>query len=220
MARIDRQLCLLVEDQAATRAWLAEAIGQALGNPHVAAFATLRAARQWIATRGEEAPFPWLALVDIGLPDGRGIDIVRDLAVRSPETRSVVATIYGDDAHLMEAITAGAAGYILKEEDREHIVAALQRIERDEPPLSPSIARRMLAHFRTPHPAPDNADGLSARETETLALIAQGLTVAETAARLGLTANTVAGYVKIIYQKLGVSSRAAATREAVRRGLA
>ena len=217
---VDTRLCLLVEDQPATRSWLAAAIRQAFDVAAIVEHGTVKDALRWIADREGQGGYPWLAVVDLGLPDGQGIDIVRALGAASPQTRCVVATIYSDDAHLIEAISAGAQGYILKEEDRDRIVATLQRIERDEPPLSPSIARRILALFRGPVlPLNDDA-GLSARETQTLALIARGLTVAETAAQLGLTTNTVAGYVKLIYQKLGVSNRAEATREAMRRGLA
>lgn len=220
MRNVDRNLCLLVEDQPATRRWMAEAIVEAVGANIIVEQASLKAARQWLAGLGSESAYPWLAVIDIGLPDGRGIDIVRELAATSPQTRAVVATIYGDDAHLMEAITAGAQGYILKEDDRDRIVVTLRRIEGDEPPLSPSIARRMLDHFRNQPATAQAPSDLSARETETLALIARGLTVSEAAGQLGLTANTVAGYVKVIYQKLGISTRAEAACEAMRRGLA
>src|SRR3546814_13759091 len=81
------------------------------------------------------------------------------------------------------------------------MVGTLRRIESDEPPLSPSIARRMLDHFRDQSVVAPALVDLSARETETLALIASGLTVAEAARQLDLTANTVASYVKVIYQK-------------------
>ncbi len=220
---VDTQLCLLVEDQPATRTWLAGAIRQAFDVATIVEHATVKDARRWISERGGQGAFPWLAVIDLGLPDGQGIDIVRALGTASPQTRCVVATIYSDDAHLIEAISAGAHGYILKEEDRDRIVETLRRIERDEPPLSPSIARRILSLLRGPMAAlrdEDDEAGLSARETQTLALIARGLTVAEAATQLGLTNNTVAGYVKLIYQKLGVSNRAEATREAIRRGLA
>jgi len=218
---VDTQLCLLVEDQSATRTWLAEAIRQAFAGQTIVEHATVKDAQRWIAEQRARGVYPWLAVLDLGLPDGRGIEIVAALGAASPETRCVVATIYSDDAHLIEAIGAGAQGYILKEEDRDRIVATLRRIERDEPPLSPSVARRILSLFRGPAASSRDDDaGLSARETQTLALIARGLTVAEAAAQLGLTTNTVAGYVKLIYQKLGVSNRAEATREAIRRGLA
>ncbi len=133
---------------------------------------------------------------------------------------AVVATIYSDDAHVFDAISAGARGYILKDEDEISLVQYLKRIERGEPPLAPSIAHRILAHFRSAAPTRPDEARLTGREIETLSLIARGLTVSEAAARLGLTSQTVASYVKVIYQKLNVTSRAQATREAIRRGLA
>src|SRR5690606_24228873 len=172
------------------------------------------------AIEGRQSPFA-LAVVDLGLPDGSGVDIVRRLAGDMPTTLCVVATIYDDDAHLFEAIAAGAQGYVLKDEDASRVVALLGRIESGEPPLSPSIARRILGHFRGVGPVPVEDDAaLSARETEVLTLIAKGLTVAETARMIGLKPQTVASYLKTIYSKLNVSSRAEATLEAVRRGLA
>lgn len=212
--------CLLVEDQATTREWMHDVIGRAFPGVTIVSYPNLKSARIWLSTLAEGGPGPWLAVIDIGLPDGSGISLIRVLAERFPPTRRIVATIYSDDAHLLEAISAGAEGYILKEEEPDRIVATLQRIERDEPPLSPSIARRMLTHFgAAPQPA-NGAEELTGREVETLTLLARGLTIAEAAAQLGLKPHTVASYVKIIYQKLNISSRAEATREAIQRGLA
>ena len=209
--------CLLVEDVPATRDWLTAALASAFPGVAVEAHSTVRAAQQAIDRR--DAPFA-LAVVDLGLPDGSGVDLVRRLARDMPTTLCVVATIYDDDAHLFEAIAAGAQGYVLKDEDASRVATLLGRIESGEPPLSPSIARRILGHFRGagPLPAEDDAS-LSARETEVLTLVAKGLTVAETAGMIGLKPQTVASYLKTIYSKLNVSTRAEATLEAVRRGL-
>jgi DNA-binding NarL/FixJ family response regulator len=210
------RLCLLIEDQPRTRDWMLAVLASAFPDLRVETAGTLKAAHSWLDRHG--AGF-WLAIVDIGLPDGSGIDIVRRLQREHPAVLPVVATIYDDDAHLFEAIAAGARGYVLKDEEADLLVNYLRRIERGEPPLSPSIAHRMLSHFRAPTVVEDEA-GLSPRETEVLTLLARGLTVSEAAARLGLQPQTVASYVKVIYQKLCVTSRAEATREAVRRGLA
>ncbi|UYO01187.1 MAG: response regulator transcription factor [Devosia sp.] len=209
--------CLLIEDQPTTRDWMLAVLARAFPGIVVETVGTRKAAMAWL---DKGAPDLWLAVVDLGLPDGSGIDIVKRLQQEFPQVLPVVATIYDDDAHLFEAISVGARGYVLKDEEADLLVGYLQRIERGEPPLSPSIALRMLSHFRAPASVPDDDAGLSPRETEVLTLLARGLTVAEAARRLGLQPQTVASYVKVIYQKLCVSSRAEATREAIRRGLA
>jgi DNA-binding NarL/FixJ family response regulator len=210
--------CLLVEDVAETRNWLEGVLGDAFEGIAVVACDSLRAAEQ--AIRMQATPFD-LAIIDLGLPDGSGLDLVGKLRQTAPNTVCVVATIYDDDGHLFDALAAGAQGYILKDEDAEMVGALLLRIGRGEPPLSPSIARRILAHFLGGGRvvAVDDA-GLTARETEVLTLIAKGLTVGEAARMLALKPQTVASYVKTIYSKLNVSTRAEATLEAVRRGLA
>lgn len=210
------RICLLIEDQPRTREWMLTVLAAAFPDLRIETAGTLKSAHAWL---DRHAASLWLAIIDIGLPDGSGVDIVRRLHRDHPEVLPVVATIYDDDAHLFEAIAAGARGYVLKDEEADLLVNYLRRIERGEPPLSPSIAHRMLSHFRAPARARDEA-GLSPRETEVLTLLARGMTVSEAAARLGLQPQTVASYVKVIYQKLCVSSRAEATREAIRRGLA
>jgi len=209
--------CLLVEDQPTTREWMRGVLQRAFPGIEIATTASLKATHAWLDRNGEGL---WLAILDLGLPDGSGIDIVRRLQADFPTVLPVVATIYDDETHLFDAIAAGARGYVLKDEEADFLVGYLQRIERGEPPLSPSIALRMLAHFRAPAARRDDEAGLSPRETEVLTLLARGLTVAEAARRLGLQPQTVASYVKVIYQKLCISSRAEATREAIRRGLA
>lgn len=210
------RLCVLIEDQPSTRDWMLSVLRTAFPDIAVETAATFKAANAWLDRHAENL---WLAIIDIGLPDGSGVDIVRRLSRDYPHVLPVVATIYDDDAHLFDAIAAGARGYVLKDEEAGLLVNYLRRIEQGEPPLSPSIAHRMLAHFRAPARERDDA-GLSPRETEVLTLLARGLTVAEAAARLGLQPQTVASYVKVIYQKLCITSRAEATREAMRRGLA
>jgi DNA-binding NarL/FixJ family response regulator len=216
-------VCLLVEDQAQARGHLAAVLAKAFTACEVVAVGSLREARSWLDGRARDSSAVrlLLALIDLGLPDGCGVELVRELAAAEPDVPSVIMTIYGDDAHLFDALAAGARGYLLKEDEPELHAEILRRIERDEPPLSPKIARRLMAHFGKPAEAAkaDPPAALTSRERETLALLARGLTVAEAAAKLGLSAQTVAGYVKVIYQKLRVSNRAQVTREAVKLGL-
>jgi DNA-binding NarL/FixJ family response regulator len=144
------------------------------------------------------------------------------MAERLPHAAPVVATVHDDDEHLFEAITAGAQGYLVKSQEATALAARLRRIDDGEPPLSPSIARRIMAHFRDQareeKPLPPETD-LTPRELEVLTLLAKGSRVAEAAQRLGLTEQTVATYVKLIYRKLRISSRAEAALAAARRGL-
>ena len=166
-----------------------------------------------------------LALVDLGLPDGSGVDVVTKLRDMQPDAQSVVVTIHDDDEHLFPALQAGAFGYILKEQARELITEQLQRISQGEPPLSPSIARRVMAYFSAkakPQAASANAMpqvNLTDRESEVLLRVAKGYTLPEIGVQLGLSRHTIADYVKQIYRKLNVSSRAEAALEAQRLGL-
>lgn len=212
-------LCLVVEDQAAMAEALKQTVLAAFPKTEVVLKPNLQESQAWLSQKSKSTPLD-LALVDLGLPDGSGVHLIRQIAEKEPQARSVVVTIYDDDAYLFEALSAGAHGYLLKEEEPALLVETLKRLKRDEPPLSPAIARRLLSHFQAPSEKPEPvASDLSPRERETLTLIAKGLTVAEAAKQMGLSAQTVAGYVKIVYQKLHVSNRVEATRVAIRRGL-
>ena len=215
---------VVVEDQADTCNWLVAAVGEAFRDLPIVTFATLHEAVAWLRGRADEdRAIPTLALVDLVLPDGSGAELIRELADSHPAATPIVISIYDDDAHLFDAIAAGAKGYLLKDERPERLVQTLRLIEQGEPPLSPSIARRMMAYFHNRAPA-HVGDGahevlLTTREKEVLALLGRGLRLSEAATHLGLTRHTVAGYVKILYSKLNISSRAQAAVEAMKRGL-
>ena len=211
---------LVVEDLDEPRRWLAELLPEALpGVREVDCAANLAAARACITQHRYG-----LALVDWGLPDGDGGQLIEQLTVSSPQTVVIVATIHDDDAHVFPALRAGASGYILKSQPAEVVKAQLRRIEQGEPALSPSIAARVLRHFHEAVPLPSvavtaPAAQLTDREVDVLRLIAKGYKAAEVAQLLALSSHTVTGYVRDIYRKLGISSRAEATLEAARRGL-
>lgn len=252
---------LIVEDLPESRTALARLLSQVLPDLPVCEASTRAQAESLIRSRTIE-----LALIDFGLPDGSGLDVLRFLHANQPEARAVVVTMFDDDAHLFPALQAGAFGYVLKDRPEVELVAQLRRIQEGEPPLSSSIARRMLQHFmalkgqsasqtdsqgntvkwgrrltdlgsspptdpqdlaRYLNPQVNNRPGmveepeivLTERETEVLQRVGKGYTLPEIAQQLGLSRHTVADYVKQIYRKLDISSRAEAALEAARRGL-
>ena len=211
-------IALVVEDQAEVRAGLVERLLAVFPDFRIVETASIRTARQWLDETTEAEQLN-IALVDLGLPDGNGVEVVAMLARRCPAAIPVVATVYDDDNHLFDALSAGAQGYILKDANDADLEASLRAIARGEPALSPSIAQRILRHFHQ-RPATRVDDGiLTARESEVLGWLGRGLTVRETARKLGLTEHTTASYVKLIYSKLNISKRAEAALEAQRRGL-
>lgn len=208
---------LVVEDLPEIRAWLAQVARTAFPDLEVVTAARCEEGLAAVARERFD-----LALVDLGLPDGSGIEVVRALHQGQPDAVSVVVTIYDDDEHLFPALQAGAFGYLLKEQPQEALVAQLLRIASGEPPLSPSIARRVLSFFgrQAPPPvAPQEEVRLTERETEVLQRVAKGYTLPEIAQQLGLSRHTIGDYIKQVYRKLDVSSRAEAALEAARRGL-
>jgi DNA-binding NarL/FixJ family response regulator len=207
---VDR--ALVIDDLPASRDWLAQALREAF--PEITlAFAGSIAEAMPLLDRA-----PPLALIDLGLPDGSGVRLIERLHRDSPDTLCVVATVFDDDAHLFPALRAGAQGYVLKDQPPSALAEMLRGIAAGQPPLSPSIARRLLRHFQPSPSTPD--DGvLTARETDVLRLAAKGYTTQLIADAFSLSRHTVCGYLKDIYRKLSVSSRAEATLEAARRGL-
>ena len=212
---------LLLEDLPEIRAWLRSLVEQVFPDAQVSEAARIHDALELVSAVKFD-----LALIDLGLPDGSGVDVVTKLRDTQPEAQSVVVTIHDDDEHLFPALQAGAFGYILKEQPRELITEQLQRISQGEPPLSPSIARRVMAYFtsakaRLPDPSLNALPNVSLteRESEVLLRVAKGYTLPEIGVQLGLSRHTIADYVKQIYRKLNVSSRAEAALEAQRLGL-
>ena len=203
---------LIVEDLPDARDWLIAVMSDAFPGIRIETAGSLAAARSSIG-----AQLPDVALIDIGLPDGSGIDLIGDLNREHPQVMSIVTSVFDDDTHLFAALGAGASGYLLKDQSRDDLTAMLQRIAHGEPPLSPAIARRLLGFFG-PKETVDDVH-LTSRERDVLALIAKGYTTAKVAEYLNITRNTASGYVKVIYRKLNISSRAEAALEASRRGI-
>ncbi|MBN8503735.1 MAG: response regulator transcription factor [Burkholderiales bacterium] len=209
---------LLLEDIPEIRSWLKTLVQQVFPRSTVVECSRVSDALAAIPRQRFE-----LALIDLGLPDGSGVAVVEALRDQQPEAQSVIVTIHDDDEHLFPALQAGAFGYLLKEQARELLVEQLQRISQGEPPLSPSIARKVIAYFTSQQRKPQSPVvpdvQLTERETEVLLRVAKGFTLPEIGVQLGLSRHTIADYVKQIYRKLNVSSRAEAALEAQRLGL-
>ncbi|HSV71829.1 MAG TPA: response regulator transcription factor [Methylibium sp.] len=212
---------LLLEDLPEIRTWLKALALQVFPGAQISEAARVHDARSLIGAERFD-----LALIDLGLPDGSGVDVVEALREQQPEAQSVVVTIHDDDDHLFPALQAGAFGYLLKEQSREQLGEQLRRISQGEPPLSPSIARRVIQYFaaqaksqfREQTPLMPGVT-LTERENEVLLRVAKGFTLPEIGVQLNLSRHTIADYVKQIYRKLNVSSRAEAALEAQRLGL-
>ncbi|MBU0622162.1 MAG: response regulator transcription factor [Gammaproteobacteria bacterium] len=164
-----------------------------------------------------------LALIDLSLPDGEGKTVIEAMSARFPHSVIVVATIFDDDDHLFPALRAGAQGYLLKDQSPEQLVQQLRGISEGHPPLSPSIARRLLDHFREDKEtiraeAPEEAL-LTPREREVLVQLTRGISIADIGTVMNISRHTVGDHVKNIYRKLNISSRAEATMQARNMGL-
>lgn len=207
------QSVLVLEDHPETRDWLSEIITRAFIEVEISEASSQAQARKLLNDKTFD-----LALIDLNLPDGNGVDIIGEINQNSPSTYCVVATIFDDDDYLFPALEAGAQGYLLKEQTTDEFIQSLQGIIKGEPPISPVIARKMIQHFHCTPQQSDKPD-LSGREKEILSAIAKGLSRNEAANILGITSNTVASHLKSIYGKLNVSNRAQATLEALRLGL-
>lgn len=214
MKRIER--ALVVEDVASAAAWLSGLLRDVFAcDIYVAA--SVQEGRKKLSMYG-----PDLVLVDLGLPDGSGVELLRYAAQNFPDCLRVVTTIYADDEHLFAALRAGVQGYLLKDEPDTKVRRALKSIADGEPPLSSLVAQRMLTAFGptvSQQEAATEEGVLSPREREVLTLIAKGMRMPEVADMLGITRNTTAGYIKSVYRKLGVSTRAEAALKAANLGL-
>ena len=175
-----------------------------------------------------EKPPADVLLVDLGLPDGSGIDVIRAACALWPTCAVMVCTTFADEAHVLQSIEAGASGYLLKDGTAGDMLAEIRSLYGGGSPISPLIARQILTRFRhaavaAPElvPACNNGEQvvLSAREKEVLELITKGFTADEIAKLILVSQHTIRTYVRRIYLKLKVTSKAEAIYEARSQGL-
>ena len=153
---------------------------------------------------------PNVVLMDINLPGISGVEAVKQLKPLLPATQFVMLTVYEVADHIYNALAAGASGYLLKQTPREELLAALEDVHRGGSPMTSNIARKVVQSFRqTPVPVPAGEE-LSPREQEVLELLARGYLYKEIAERLNISVPTVNTYVRRMYEKLHVRSRAQA----------
>ncbi|MDM0076864.1 response regulator transcription factor [Variovorax sp. J2P1-59] len=217
---------LIVDDDQAVRHRLERVAAQAAPQARCAMAGTLAEAREQLA-RGHFD----LALLDVGLPDGSGLDLLPWMQTHAPDVDAVVVSSLGDDATVLQAIRGGAVGYLLKNGSDMELELSLGSMQRGGAPIDPVIARRILKLMAAPQPAaalatidaapaPAAATAeLSEREMDVLRLVAQGHSNREIARSLSLSINTVECHAKNIYRKLAVRSRAGAVYSARAHGL-
>lgn len=171
------------------------------------------------ALRALDGPPADVLLADLQLPDGSGIELIRRVRRTWPHCQAVVATVFGDEAHVLAAVEAGAVGYLLKDSTPESLVEQLRTLRAGGSPISPLIARHLLRRLQPAAAGPPPPNPLSDRETEVLQAITKGFSFDEIARLLGVSRHTVLTYGRRIYAKLEVNSKTEAVYEARRLGL-
>lgn len=225
-AKVAVEDILIVDDDPSVRERLERVSAQAAPEARCAMAGSLAEAREQLSAGRFD-----LALLDIGLPDGNGLELLPWMQAHAPTVDAVVVSSLGDDATVLQAIRGGAVGYLLKNGSDAELELSLGSMRRGGAPIDPVIARRILQLMAAPQPAPvalanigaapatTSPAELSARETQVLQLVAQGHSNREIAQSLSLSINTVECHAKNIYRKLAVHSRAGAVYSARVQGL-
>lgn len=204
---------VIVEDDERIREHLAKAVNGHKQLCLQAVAGNVQEARVALATH------PRIVLIDLGLPDGNGIDLISEFYNANDKTEFMVITVFGDAGHVIPALEAGATGYLTKETPMHKIAPAIMDMIHGGSPISPAIARKMLTRFQPATTVPSNKVSLTDRESEVLMVLAQGYNHNEAATMLKISYHTLVSHVKHIYKKLAVNSRSEAIHEAGQLGL-
>jgi DNA-binding NarL/FixJ family response regulator len=225
---------LIVEDDPNMRAFFADCVGRCEQLRLVAVVTNVTDACHWMDDPAHRVD---VLLVDLGLPDGSGLDVIRHAKVHHPECESLVISMFGDEDNVLASIEAGALGYIHKDAAPDDIAHTILEMKAGASPISPMIARRVLSTYLALKSsdstersqalpsavvvpiAPEQKSALSEREQAVLELIARGFSYAEIARLNGVSVHTVQSQIKNIYSKLAVHSKNEAVFEATRMGL-
>jgi DNA-binding NarL/FixJ family response regulator len=204
----------IVEDDGPTRSILCEVIG------HVP---TLELVSDYdstdLALEGLPADRPDVVLMDINMPAPNGVECVRRMKPRMPNTQFLMLTVYESADHVFAALAAGATGYLLKSTRRDELVAAIEQIVSGGSPMSSAIARKVVQSFAPGGTPPSPIDGLSPREQSVLILLTKGYLYKEIADSLKISLPTVATHIRHIYEKLHVRSRSQAVAKYLERSV-
>jgi DNA-binding NarL/FixJ family response regulator len=229
---MDKILVALVEDEPVTRERLQALLQASPALELVFSAASKTEISDWLSDAA--MPKPDVLLVDLGLPDGSGIDVIAQTSRTHPKIDCMVITMFGDEANMIRAFEAGARGYLLKSDNQETLSEHVMQLRQGGSPMSPIIARqllsRMATHAATPASdkpaaiAPTLSTGqstgiLTTREHEILQYISRGYTYGELARYLNISQTTVLTHVRNIYSKLNVHSKTEAVFEARQIGL-
>lgn len=210
----------LVEDDERTRSRIAALLVKSLAGVQIQEFAGLASAKLFALDHAQDY---WL--VDLGLPDGSGVELIRTVRALYADTHILVISVFGDVDNIVKSIEAGANGYLLKDAVDKDLLQAIAAIGEGGTPLSPMIASRLLERMIPVFAAPadtvqlEPAVLLSARERELLNLLSRGYKYAEAATLMQISLSTVQTYIRRIYIKLSVESRSEAIFEAQAKGL-
>jgi DNA-binding NarL/FixJ family response regulator len=202
--RVNIRLCL-VEDDARLRGIMAGWLQREPGFHVVAHYGDAESALAALP-----ADQPDVVLVDINLPGQSGIDCVRQLKPRLPAAQFAMVTVYEDTDKIFQALSVGATGYLLKQTPRAELIAAIHELHAGGSPMSTNIARKVVQSFHRPRAAASEGMELSPREQQVLDELVRGLLYKEIADALGISMGTLHTYIRRIYEKLHVHSRAQA----------
>ena len=224
---------LIVEDDRRAREFFSDSVRRSTELELVGAFGSVKPALDWLRDPEHEID---VLLVDLGLPDGSGLEVIRAATALHPKCESLVISMFADEENVLASVEAGALGYIHKDSTPDDIAKVIVDMKHGCSPISPMIARRVLEKYRArradersaqarARPADDQdaddaaAVALSEREREVLDLIARGFSYAEVARLKVISVDTVRSHIKHLYGKLAVHSRSEAVFEATRMGL-
>jgi DNA-binding NarL/FixJ family response regulator len=223
---------LVVEDDAQMRDFFVASVSRCAGLQLVGAVGSVAEARAWL---DNDANMIDVLLTDLGLPDGSGLEVIRHATRLHPRCEPLVISLFGDEDNVLASIEAGALGYIHKDSAPDDIAQTILEMKDGASPISPMIARKVLAKYASSRPRPGEVAAapepaaplrpsadiplLSPREHEVLMLIARGFSYAEIARLQSVSVHTVQTHIKNLYSKLSVHSKNEAVFEASRLGL-